>query len=458
MVQHDDEALHRLQRSDPATGSHPDLGRLRSLIAHRAPASQRGDSTAQVDDLLRDPVIRAPWVAAACIAALAIGAGGYVLGAQRSTDTLLVADQGGLLAPAGGGVEAGVSAEMGASASVESSGSESAPEPYDPGPVRLVPGPDLSDERSTGQVRVLRSDEDPAAFVEAWAGALDLQGVPIPNDVEFLPEGEGIADAETGRFIIATNEGGGLQLTYSDFFSSSECGDTLTMIEADEEFFTEFWQETFGADTPLPSAADCTELTGPRPTQEEARTAAVDFLTRAGLSLEGYTFRVDEMDPSSTEVYVEGAPPGGAYGPLHLFVRVGPSGVVLDANAGIGEMVSIGDYPVISPVEAVQRYQDDVFSMHYGVQLPEDLEEDTSGSGVRFIEPDLPPTPEIEDGMRLPLLLKDKEVTGAKLVQASIYTEAGSMEVPTWRLTTADGMSYPVMAVADEAIDWISWE
>ena len=464
MVQHHgDEGLHRLQASDPATGSHPDLHRLRSLVAHKAPASQGAERASRVDDdLLRGPAIRAPWVAAACIAALAIGAGGYALGTQRGSGTLLVAGEDSLLAPAGAGIDAGLGAELaGESFSMSSSAAEGAAEPYDPGPVRLVPGAGLSAERTTAPVRVLRSEEDPQAFVDEWARTLGLQGAPIPTDVEFLGEGTvGLAEAETGRMIMASTEGGGLHVSYTDVFSSPDCRETLEMGYAQErEMLQEFWEGTFGAGTPLPTAQDCRDVGDERPTDEQALAAARDFLTLAGIPTEGFDVQVqDYADEGSSTVYVEAAPEGGAYGPRHITLTVGPAGVV-DASAGLGEMVSLGDYPVISPVEAVQRYGLREFSMEYGVQLPQDLEEVTADPGERtFVEPQIPDSPEISDGMDLPLLLKDKEVTGATLVQGTIYTQSGSMEVPTWELTTDDGMSYPVMAVADEAIDWVAWE
>ena len=142
----------------------------------------------------------------------------------------------------------------------------------------------------------------------------------------------------------------------------------------------------------------------------------------------------------------------------HISLTVGPEGVIA-AYAGLGEMVPIGDYPVISPTEAVERYGEKEFSQEYGVQLPEDLEDTRPpGTGTTFVAPDLPDAPEVEDGMSLPLLLKDKEVTGAELVRGTIYTHSGNMEVPVWELSTDDGMTYPVMAVADESIDWIAWE
>ncbi|WP_028131061.1 hypothetical protein [Serinicoccus marinus] len=459
---HDDEALHRLRASDPATGSHPDLSRLRALVEHKAPASGStgADSAARVDDLLRDPVIRAPWVAAACIGALAIGGAGYAVGAQRGPGTLLVAGQDSLLGAAGAGMDAGLSAEVAGSSYASSGSVDADPEPYDPGPVRLVAAPGLSQEATTAPISVLRSEEDPEAFVSAWAETLGIDGVPMKVDAEFLPEGDvGLAEADSGRMLMASTEGGGLHVSYTDMFASPDCRESFAYAVGEErEMLAEYWEATFGEGTPLPTADDCRETTGERPTDEQAEGAARDFLAQAQIPTDAFTFVVSEYDRSTPFAHVEAAPPGGAYGPKHISLTVGPEGVIA-AYAGLGEMVPIGDYPVISPTEAVERYGEKEFSQEYGVQLPEDLEDTRpSGTGTTFVAPDLPDAPEVEDGMSLPLLLKDKEVTGAELVRGTIYTHSGNMEVPVWELSTGDGMTYPVMAVADESIDWIAWE
>lgn len=465
MVDHQsDESLYRLQASDPATGTHPDLDRVRQLVSHKAPASRStgapGAARTAEDDLLRGPRLRAPWVAAAAIVALGIGAGGYALGVSRDDGTTLLANQASLLAPAAGGAGAGLSSAVSSLDLGSSVGSSSAPRPYDPGPVRLVAADSLSTQRTTGQVRALMTDETAQAYLERWTDAMNLSGHDV-GGTELLGDVVGTYDQATGEMATVSDEHGGLSFSYTSLFRSEGCTEMRAYLTRTElETMTEQWREAFGPDVPVPSPADCLPPNGERPSDEEAVAQAREFLTDAGVPVEDYVLRVPRYeDRTSLFVTVEGWPEGSAYGPLHVYLRIGPDGVV-DASGSIGEMTSLGDYPVISPAEAVERYGTREYSTEYGVSLPEDYEEleQDPDATVTFIEPEIEEAPELEEGMSIPLLLKDKEVTGAELVQGMVWTQAGSLEVPTWKLTTDDGMSYPVMAVADEAILFQTWE
>lgn len=464
MVDHQsDESLYRLQASDPATGAHPDLERVRQLVAQKAPASQRaaGDRARRIDDeLLQGPRLRAPWIAAAAIVALGIGAGGYALGVSRDDGTVLMANQDSLLSPAAGGsIGATSSLDLG---SASASGGESAPQPYDPGPVRLVAADGLSNERTTGQVRTLMTDEVPEDYLARWTEAMDLQGTSV-TDSDYFGFGDGVGtfDQENGEWAMVGNPDGGLSFMYTSIFRVEGCREMhaqITQRELDE--FRKEWERVLGEGTPLPTASDCIPPEGTRPTDDEAIAQATAFLADAGVPVEDYTVRVpDYGERTSLYVPVEAWPTGYAYGPLHASATVGPAGVV-EAYGSIGEMTSLGDYPVISPTEAVERYGEREFSMEYGISLPEDyaeLERDPDAT-ITFLEPDIDEAPEVAEGMKVPLLLKDKEVTSAELVQGMMWTQSGSMEVPTWKLKTDDGMTYPVLALADEAILYQSWE
>ena len=116
-----------------------------------------------------------------------------------------------------------------------------------------MPADSLSSERSTAPVRVLRSEEDPAAFLEEWAQTLGLQGEPMAGDDDFFPEGNvGLAEAETGRMISASTDGGSLHVSYSDVFSSPYCREELAMAQGRErDTMQDYWEATFGSDTPL---------------------------------------------------------------------------------------------------------------------------------------------------------------------------------------------------------------
>lgn len=465
-----DEPLDRLRASDPATGSHPDLHRVRTLIAHKAPASQGHleRATAVDDDLLRGPRLRAPWIAAAAVALLGVGAGGYAVGLGAGSDTI-VAERGGSdlrqdsLVPGSSGFEsgAGMSSADSASASAgpmeESEYGTSSPS-YDPGPVRLVAGEGLSTERTTGEVRTLVSDIDPETFLTQWSERTGLDGVRMGED-NAMYGGPGIYDPETGVMLSAySGDGGAFSFHYENIFASEYCAEMYaSMLAEDQTVMQEEWRKAMGEDVPFPNADSCREVTGENPTEEVALSTAREFLADAGVPVENYEFEVMNVgDTGSRDIMVDGWPENGRYGALSASVTVSAEGVV-SAYGTLGEMESLGDYPVISPAEAVERYAQREFSMDYGVSLAEDyaLEEI---SVEEYVEPVLPEMPPVEPGMKLPLLLKDKVVVDAELVQGDMWTQSGSMSVPTWKLITEDGMSYPVMAVAEESIDWQSWQ
>lgn len=465
--EHSDESMRRLRDSDPATGSHPDLHRLRALIAHRAPASQRthaqGADTATGidDDLLRGPRMRTPWIAAAAVAALAVGVGGYALGQQQGEGTVVLADNP--LTPAIGPGSAVGEGDLPSEAVLTSSTdsgagmAEGISQAYDPGPVRLVAGTGLSTERTTGQVRTLVAGQEPQEFLDAWTAATGFAGVPLAQDSDVFG-GDGVFDPDTGRAMTVHDDGAALSFSYSDVYRDEYCAQNYAgMTEEDLAVLRQEWQDAFGDELAMPSADSCVTPEGARPTDEEALTLAGDFLRDAGVPVQDYTLEtIDYGEPDSLYVTVEAWPEGvDRYGPLQASVTVAPGGVVT-AYASLGEMTSLGDYQVISPVEAVQRYGLREFSMEYGISLPEDAL--AGDAAVEFVEPTLPEPVSLEPGDRLPLLLKDKTVVDAELVQGTLWTESGSVEVPAWKLVTEDGMGYPVLALADEEIDWRAWE
>ncbi|MFK5635085.1 hypothetical protein [Ornithinimicrobium sp. LYQ103] len=476
MVDHDDEALARLQASDPATGSHPDLHSLRGRIAQKAPASLGSErATALSDDTLQGPRVRAPWVAAAAIAAFAVGGGGYAVGAATAPgDGGVVAGQGsatdeasstgGPVGDSTGGVVTGEAERLGDPSSTEAMGGDAGSgAAYDPGPVRLVAGEGLPTERGTGEVRVVVSDADPEEFLDAWADRLGLEGTPLTPDDEAGWFGQnGLVDAESGRMVSVSADGSGpLTFSYEDMYGSPYCGDMYAeMSGQDLALAKEEWSRGVGADIPFPDSERCRDLEGARPADEQALASATDFLTTTGLDLDSYALSVAEWDdPAGSIVTVVGTLTGtGALTGEQLNVQVGPEGV-FSAWGSTGELTSLGDYPVISAAEAVERYGQREFTNDYGVMIAEDTTvggDATSLPAPEFTFPD--PVP-LEPGSPIPLLLMDKVVTGAELVRGMLWSPTGGqLEVPVWKLMTPDGMHYTVLAVAEEGIAWQGWE
>jgi hypothetical protein len=480
MVNHDDDdALARVRASDPATGSHPDLHSLRHRIAHKAPASQGADTATRVhDDVFRGQGLRVPWIAAAAVAAVGFGAGGYAVGAQQAPDSggQLVAGPGTDQAQeASDGASREESGEafgselaVGSEASTDASaavGGDSSGGAWDPGPVRLTAGPDLPTERGTGEVRAVVSDEDPTEFLDAWSDRLDFEGVRPADGAEGMfgwSQGDALYDTENGRMLTVSREGGtGLSFNYEDMFASPWCADQYGGVSEPElQTIRDEWAKAFGDDVPFPDASRCKDVAGEAPSEEEALAAAREFLATTGLDLSGYSFQVpDYRDDTVNQVMVEGWPKGQQNGHLVLNAQVGPDGVT-SAYGTIGEMSSLGDYPVISAVEAVDRFSQREFSMEYGVTLTEDMVPGEGEADIIPLDPglELPETQSMEPGMKIPLLLKDKVVTGAELTTGTMWAQtSGPLEVPAWKLTTEDGMEYAVVALAEEAIEWQSW-
>lgn len=497
MVEHDDEAIHRLRASDPATGEHPDLHRLRSLIAQKAPASLLSDRATAVDDeLLRGPRLRAPWIAAAAVAALGLGGGGYALGAQQADTTLPLAEgttrevgpasQGE--DPSSGADASGAASELAgepAGQAVDGPGDDaddlamdgrteaavggdtaSSGPAWDPGPVRLTAGEGLPGSPGTAEVLVRQSDLTPEEFVAAYAAATGFEGEPLPeSEYLFGPgyAGAGLIDVDDGLIITANADGGALHFSYEDIYSSGYCSQMYEGVpDEDLQMMREDWARSYGPDLPFPSTENCREITGERPSEEAAKAAASDFFAQVGVDVSGFTFSAwtDDYQGSMT-VSVDAQPEDmvGA-GDLMLSASVGPDGVV-SAYGSVGELVSLGNYPVISAADAVERFGTREFGMEYGVSIAEDTTMMSEEEWEAFEMPEwtLPEPRPLQPGEPIPMLLKDKVVTGAELVRGTMWTQsAGSVEVPVWKLTTEDGMYYAVLALAQEAIEFQTWE
>lgn len=484
MAEHD-EAMDRLRTSDPATGSHPDLHALRALVAQKAPASQGSDEVTRLrDDPLRGPRTMGPWIAAAAVAAIGLGGGGYALGAQQAepaqlaggpvevdpastgddpgTDRLAAEnvqpdlDPGDLGEP-GLDEDSAMAAESMASYGDMDEGGV----PYDLGPVRLVAGEGLPEGPGSGEVRALVSDQDPQEFVDMLVEARGMNAGPMPETDMWSSYGYGAIDPVSGEVVQASVEGGPLNFHYESVFASEWC---TSMFEGYEEedlaIVREDWVRTYGPDMPLPDADSCRTPTGPAPSEEAAKALAQEFFAALGIETTGYTVEV-YSDVDSTSVNLDFWPEGMEYGQLGLNAVVGPEGVT-NAYGMLGEFTSLGDYPLISAAEAVERYGTREWGMDLQVSVPEDYEvyaEAEMTDELSMPVYDYPEPVTLTPGDRIPVMLKEKTVTGAELVQGTLYTHSsGAVEVPVWKLLSDDGVHYTVLALAEEALDYQSWE
>lgn len=481
MTEHDD-AMDRLRLSDPAKGSHPDLHSLRALVAQKAPASQGSDAVTRLhDDPLRAPRAVGPWIAAAAVAAIGMGAGGYALGAQQAEPTTQLAgpassaqepgeDQPVDVEPAEPGLAegAGVEGEPGWAGASDMGGSEAMDEDhaeaeagmaFDPGPVRLVAGEGLPAGPGTGEVRALFSDQDPQELVDRLTEGLGMDPRPMPEDDEWNYFGHGAVDPVSGEVVQAGVDGGPLGFQYESMFTGEWCASMFEGLEEEDlVMIRQDWTRSYGPDMPLPGPESCRTPEGPAPSEEQAKATAAEFFAMAGIDTTGYTVEV-YADAGQSSVNLEYWPEDMQYGQLNLSAVVGPEGVT-SAYGTVGEFSSLGDYPIVTAEEAVERFGTREWGMDHYVSIAEEYGPYPEGAAELSMPVyDVPEPVTLAPGDRIPVLIKDKTVTGAELVQGSLHTHSGgTIEVPVWKLLTADGMHYPVLALAEEALDYQSWE
>lgn len=503
MTEHDDEALNRLRAADPAIGAHPDLQRVRAGLAGVASLGGDADRAVPVTDPMNRRT-RWPLAAAAAIAAVSLGVGGYTLGASQAERPVVAgddaADADGAETdtdPEVGLAEAALREEAlsggdgmaaGAEGEVSSDSGYGWSEMW--GPVVLTAGDGLSDERTTGEVRAPQAlDVDPEQLLGDVAAARGIEGEITEMDGQSWSVVDGPVAVHVNRW------GSSLDVSYTDYTADPYCAEMAQEAELSEEEMAEEpgW---FG-----PRPDDCREV-GPAPDEETALAESSDLLEDLGVDLStvrlevedyGVSYTMEMEGPLSTadvttvteapasqddgqdpgqdaalstaevsepvdvpvdyamptvEVTVYGAEGSGSPDPKgHVSVS---SVGVSSAYVSLVEHVSLGDYPVISAQEAVERFMDPRFAQGT-FSLPFD---EQYYSEEMYSELEVPQPVQLEAGDPLPYPVREATVVEAELVQGTIHQPDGTnYVVPGYRLTDDRGQQYGVLGLAEEALD-----
>lgn len=488
----EDEALARLRAADPAQGAHPNLHRISERLRGRTPLGSQqplgspslkdpaGQSLSQTSDTVvrvMDPhhrTGRGGLLVAASVAALAMAGGGYAVGASVAGGD----DPRGTVAAQDEGQEDSSTAADSMDAA-ESGSAESYTASSDSGgdmgggylgPVIPVAGEGLSTERTTGAVYA------PAGG--AASGAVDqlrpyAEGLGIEGEVQDYGAGADLTDATDGRAVHLYVHGGQTSFDYTNPALDSWC--QQAMDEAKDLGYS-----PFGAGGP--QEIECATL-GEPPSGDQAISAAQELLDQAGVDHTGYTFSVEEAfgwfdtgpamgdaasstaepdsltleedttmlaDEEMTAVSVVASDPDSPVGDYRTWHFSVTSAGVSSASVQLGELVELGDYEVISATEAVER-ANDVRFQQLGVYIP-DLEYAES-YGEEWQEPE--PLPAVEPGGVIPFPLGEATITEADLHTGVLALWDGTeFLVPAWNLTDADGNSWQVLGLAEDALDF----
>lgn len=207
-------------------------------------------------------------------------------------------------------------------------------------------------------------------------------------------------------------------------------------------------------------APDCPTVTpDAAPAMGDAVAALRDVMDRLGVDPAGFELEAGESYEGDPWRYVtawqvvEGQRTG-----LSWSASVSASGIA-NLYGFLAETISLGQYPVVSEAEAVERLGDPRFGASGGmIAQAADAraaeEGDTASSDMMPApNPTVPPTP--TPGAQIAWPVTDVTITSGRLGVAQQYMPDGAMLLlPAYELRDADGNVWSVLAVAEDLLDF----
>ncbi|WP_147915940.1 hypothetical protein [Ruania zhangjianzhongii] len=436
----DEDPLQRLRAADPAAGSSaPDHRRIRAAVDRRlaetgrpsgaapeaADRERAAGSDAGRDELSGRRRRRQPLrYAAAAVGAVLLLGGGYAAGSGT------------------GGLNAGSTADVASGESqAEDAGPEGAPdlatpEPGDGGDSTSGSGqePALEPQRTVFTAGDLPEGPAQAPVYSLGASASETgeQAARLAAALELA----GDPEEENGTWVVGGDDGDSATLRlhpaglleYADpGLQGWDCQPVQPQTEPDSP--TSSPQEDGQS-----AAADCADV--PAPPDAAATFAA--FLTDAGLDAEQYEIRTDDSSPGASVTATL------RLGELESDLRISAT-IVPDGIAAVGGTVAtpadLGEYPLISPTEAVERLMDPRFtgsSDVLAVPDPRFTDRADGSSGVVAVPDPRFSGPAPSAGSPVPWPVRQVEITTAELTLVSVLTSTGVLVLPTYQLTGTD--------------------
>ena len=207
-------------------------------------------------------------------------------------------------------------------------------------------------------------------------------------------------------------------------------------------------------------APDCPTVTpDAAPAMGDAVAALRDVMDRLGVDPAGFELEAGESYEGDPWRYVtawqvvEGQRTG-----LSWSASVSASGIA-NLYGFLAETISLGQYPVVSEAEAVERLGDPRFGASGGMiaqaaDARAAQEGDTASSDMMPApNPTVPPTP--TPGAQIAWPVTDVTITSGRLGVAQQYMPDGAvLLLPAYELRDADGNVWSVLAVAEDVLDF----
>ncbi|NUU18813.1 hypothetical protein HP550_16290 [Cellulomonas humilata] len=444
----EDVAFARLQAADPAAGSEPNLPALYAAVAEGTGIAV----TAPQDELAARRNRRAPrWITiAAAVAGVAvIGGGSYAFGLNNAPPAVTAEPAISLGQAPGAEV-----ARDEAATSMAAGGPESAKlmYPWYGGRTVFTASGLSTDGGSGGAWGFDAAGTYSEATVTAAAAALGVDGQPRQ---------------EYGNWSVGPTDGSGPSVSLSaDGLSSLSYYDPTRdpwncQLSPDGAVQPDSGTTEGGVALPEP-AIDGGETKCPAPldapTGDAAVQQATDVLVALGIDVADYqlTASTEASGPQVTYVTASQTLDGQLTG-VTASVTVVADGVQ-SVYAPLAPMVELGTYDVVSPTEAVERLGDPRFGVSGGggvIPLAAEsarVADDSVSSPVQS-EPTVPETPSAGSPLAWPV--QEVTLVSARLgVALTTLPTGASVLVPTYELADADGVTWSVIAVVDDQLDF----
>ncbi|QTE29763.1 hypothetical protein [Pengzhenrongella sicca] len=465
-----DAAFDRLRAADPAAGLAADVDALDAAVRQRIAAATHDATAPDELSVARARRGRAAWLSVAAVAAgaLVFGSAGYALGNAGGSGDSTTAGAVITLGQQG-------SAEQGAA----SDAANAAPEMATSDVGRSA----LSYPSGYGSRTTFTSTglSDAAGSAQAWA--YDPAAAFNAATAERVAAALGLAGSAAlvdGMWSIGPNDGTGPSLQLQpDGLASVNFYDPTRDPYACQASGAEPAEEGDGTDpdngaVPLPGPPkDCaTAEVGAAPQGDAAVAAARDLLGSLGVDADAFEYETQDsgvVGASYVSAYqvVDGERTGAAW-------SVGFAGDGIQSlNGPLAAVTSLGSYDLVSEQEAVSRLSDPRFGASYSypmmyasgiaddaassvresAELGATTDLGTSTEVAPAPEPTLPPA--VEPGSAFAWPVTEVTLTSARL-GLTMYTlpDGASVLLPAYVLSSADGQSWSVVAVADSQLDF----
>ncbi|WP_273652442.1 hypothetical protein [Cellulomonas fimi] len=458
----DDVAFARLRAADPAVGVEPDAARIRAAVAAsvgEAAGAVPGETVEVLtvpDELAaaRARRSRTRWltVAAAVAGVAVVGGGGFAAGVAAqgdggSSSDLAAAPAMSLEQPMAGREMASV----GAAADDSAATSKLA---WYGGRVVFTAGSGLSDETGTGTAWTF--DAASAFSQETLARVAAALGVAGEPRQEYGSWTVGSTDG-TGP-TVSLSPDGTASVSYYDpskdpwacVASAPETLDggaegagtssSVDRAQVDPSFGTECRQD-------LPAA----------PTGDAAKAKASDLLRSLGVDPAAYELEVvaDTGSPALVQVAAHQVVDGQRTGVAWNVSLVGDG--VQSLWGSLAPVVELGDYDVVSPRTAVERLGDPRFGASGGIMplAADGMARAEAGAEIAPAPDEAPTVPATPDFGPLAWPVEDVTIESARLGLAlTTLPDGAAVLLPTYELSSSDGRTWTVVAVADSDLDF----